>query len=71
MLRADGTVAWSSGTNGWTGGLLTLTNDGLLQVRQGTTTVWDHRGFRYDRMLPGQVLRSGRVDPVDEQGVAA
>jgi hypothetical protein len=21
--------------------------------------VWDHRGIRYDRMLPGQVLRSG------------
>jgi hypothetical protein len=59
MVRADGAVAWSSGTNGWTGGLLTLTNDGLLQVRQGTTTVWDHRGYRYDRMLPGQVLRSG------------
>ena len=59
MWRANGTIAWRSGTNGWTGGLLTLTNDGLLQVRQGTTTVWDHRGIRYDRMLPGQVLRSG------------
>ncbi|GAA2478272.1 IPT/TIG domain-containing protein [Terrabacter carboxydivorans] len=59
VLRPDGSVAWSSGTNGWAGGVLTLTNDGLLQVRQGTTTVWDHRGIRYDRLLAGQVLRPG------------
>ncbi|GAA2744146.1 hypothetical protein GCM10009868_20680 [Terrabacter aerolatus] len=59
LTRPDGSVAWSSGTNGWTGGVLTLTDSGLLQVRQGTTTVWDHRGIRYDRMLAGQVLRPG------------
>ncbi|WP_330473090.1 IPT/TIG domain-containing protein [Terrabacter sp. C0L_2] len=59
MLRTNGTVAWSSGTNGWTGASLTLTDAGLLQARQGTTAVWDHRGVRYDRMLPGQVLRPG------------
>ncbi|GAA5015815.1 hypothetical protein GCM10023258_00810 [Terrabacter aeriphilus] len=59
IVRPDRSVAWSSGTSGWTGGLVTLTNDGILQVRSGTTTVWDHRGNRYDRMLPGQVLRGG------------
>ncbi|HSU73843.1 MAG TPA: IPT/TIG domain-containing protein [Terrabacter sp.] len=59
IMRADSTLAWTSGTNGWTGSVATLTNDGLLQLRQGATPVWDHRGIRYDRLLSNQLLRSG------------
>lgn len=59
IMRADGSLAWTAGTNGWTGAVVTITDDGLLQLRQGGTPVWDHRGVRYDRLLPNQVLRSG------------
>jgi surface antigen len=59
VVRADGSFAWTSGTNGWTGAVATLTNDGILQVRQAGTLVWDHRGIRYDRLLSNQVLRTG------------
>ncbi|MFM6848022.1 MAG: IPT/TIG domain-containing protein [Terrabacter sp.] len=59
VMRADGSLAWTAGTNGWTGAVVTITDDGLLQLRQGSTPVWDHRGVRYDRLLPNQVLRSG------------
>ncbi|MHA3835742.1 IPT/TIG domain-containing protein [Terrabacter sp. AAH1] len=59
LLTATGATFWSSGTAGWTGAVLTLTNGGLLQVRQGATPVWDDRAIRYDRLLPGQVLRPG------------
>jgi surface antigen len=59
VMRADGSLAWTAGTNGWTGAVATITDDGLLQLRQGSTTVWDHRGVRYDRLLSNQLLRTG------------
>jgi surface antigen len=59
VMRADGSLAWTAGTNGWNGAVVTITNEGLLQLRQGSTPVWDHRGVRYDRLLPNQVLRPG------------
>jgi hypothetical protein len=59
VLRQDGAALWSSATAGWTGAQLSLGEDGLLVLKQGTTPVWDHRGIRYDRLLPGQTLRSG------------
>ena len=68
VMRADGSLAWTSGTNGWTGAVVTVTNDGLLQLRQGGTPVWDHRGVRYDRLLSNQVLRSGESITSTSQG---
>ncbi|WP_323100182.1 IPT/TIG domain-containing protein [Intrasporangium sp. YIM S08009] len=59
VVNASGTAIWSSATAGWAGAHLSLGDDGLLLLSQGTTPVWDHRGMRYDRLLPGQTLRSG------------
>lgn len=59
VYDARGNARWSSGTYGFPGASLALTNDGNLVVARKGRRLWDLRGPMYDQLFAGQTIGSG------------